>query len=60
MLRAGHTRDEESHRGELHPRSEIRNQEPEPKQPKVPVAQRRYRIDAASGSRSACSHGSDE
>ena len=40
MRRAGHARDEESHRGELHPRAEVRDEQPEPEQTKVAKAQR--------------------
>ncbi len=48
MRRAGHLRDEESHRGELHPRAEIRDQQTEPEQPEVAIAQRRENRRSAS------------
>ena len=41
MRRAGQLRDEIAHRGELHPRAEIRNQQADPQQAKIAKSKRR-------------------
>ncbi len=41
VRRARHPSDEVAHRGELHPRPEVRNEQPEPEQPKIAETQRR-------------------